>query len=82
MLGVNCPKGSRAGRYADILREATGEEWQYLFKVNGSSIGRQDFASWDNGFMPLPFLDVRSSWALFSLYLLRYALTRPSRPLI
>ena len=39
-------KRSRAGRYADILREATKEEWQYLFMVNDSSIGRQDIAWW------------------------------------
>jgi type III restriction enzyme len=39
-------KQSRAERYANILREATGENWQYLFLVNDSSIGRQDIAWW------------------------------------
>ena len=39
-------KRSRAGRYADILREHTGEEWRYLFMVNDSSIGRRDIAWW------------------------------------
>ena len=33
-------KQSRAERYADILREATGEDWRYIFLVNDSSIGR------------------------------------------
>lgn len=39
-------KQSRAERYADILREATGENWRYIFLVNDSSIGRQDIAWW------------------------------------
>ncbi len=39
-------KQSRAERYADILREATGEDWHYIFLVNDSSIGRQDIAWW------------------------------------
>ncbi len=37
-------KQARAERYADILREATGDNWQYLFLVNDKSIGRQDVA--------------------------------------
>ena len=39
-------KQSRAERYADILREATGEDWRYIFLVNDSSIGRMDMAWW------------------------------------
>lgn len=39
-------KQSRAERYADILREATDEDWRYIFLVNDSSIGRQDIAWW------------------------------------
>jgi type III restriction enzyme len=39
-------KQARAERYADILREATGENWHYLFLINDGSIGRQDIAWW------------------------------------
>jgi len=39
-------KQSRAERYADILREATGEDWRYIFLVNDSSIGRMDMVWW------------------------------------
>jgi type III restriction enzyme len=39
-------KALRARRYADILREATGEPWDFLFLVNDSSVGRQDVAWW------------------------------------
>ena len=39
-------KQSRAERYADILRDATGEDWLYIFLVNDGSIGRQDIAWW------------------------------------
>lgn len=39
-------KQTRAERYANILREATGEDWNYLFLVNDSSIGRRDVAWW------------------------------------
>lgn len=37
-------KQSRAERCADILREATGEDWRYIFLVNDSAISRQDMA--------------------------------------
>lgn len=39
-------KAARAERYAEILRGATKQNWQYLFLVNDSSIGRQDIAWW------------------------------------
>ncbi|MGI4791319.1 MAG: DEAD/DEAH box helicase [Janthinobacterium lividum] len=39
-------KQARAERYADILREATGEDWCYIFLVNDSGIRRQDMAWW------------------------------------
>ena len=39
-------KQSRAERYADILRQATEEDWRYIFLVNDSSIGRLDIAWW------------------------------------
>ena len=39
-------KRSRAERYADILRDSTGEDWRYLFLVNDAAIGRQDIAWW------------------------------------
>ena len=39
-------KESRASRYAEILRDATGMDWNYIFLVNDGSIGRQDIARW------------------------------------
>ncbi len=39
-------KESRAERYVTILREATGENWQYTFLINDGSIGRKDIAWW------------------------------------
>jgi len=39
-------KQARAERYVDILREATGENWQYTFLINDSSIGRKDVDWW------------------------------------
>lgn len=39
-------KESRAERYVEILREVTGENWQYTFLINDGSIGRKDIAWW------------------------------------
>lgn len=39
-------KQARATRYADILREATRADWNYLSLVNDGSIGRQDVGWW------------------------------------
>ena len=39
-------KEARAERYAEILRDATDENWKYIFLINDSSIGRQDVAWW------------------------------------
>lgn len=39
-------KKERAERYAELLREATGENWQYLFLHNDLSENRRDIAWW------------------------------------
>ena len=39
-------KATRAERYAAILQDATGEDWNYVFLINDSSIGRRDVAWW------------------------------------
>jgi hypothetical protein len=39
-------KQSRAERYANVLRETTGADWNYIFLVNDREIGRQDVPWW------------------------------------
>ncbi len=39
-------KQERTERYVDLLSQATGQTWSYLFLINDSAIGRRDIAWW------------------------------------
>src|SRR5204863_54892 len=39
-------KEARAERYVDILRQATGDPWRYLFLINDPSVRRHDVSWW------------------------------------
>ena len=39
-------KRDRTERYVDLLTQATGQPWSYLFLINDAAIGRHDITWW------------------------------------